>query len=213
MPATSPANCTSRAGRRRTAVTHASGASGRSTTPPVRRSSTRVRAGSPPLALTPRDSGSTFCGESVASRASGGMTDDHKAKATPVPSSRFPVHGSDLGVGSWWLGVAWVTVQERMQDVSHTDRRYNQTQDRYAADDLETMQEARRYADHVFGLVRPFLGSRVLEVGSGIGTMSTRLVEIAEMVVGIEPNPNCLTRLQEAMGSHPRFTLRTCHFE
>ena len=111
------------------------------------------------------------------------------------------------------MGVAWVTVQERMQDVSHTDRRYNQTQDRYAADDLETMQEARRYADHVFGLVRPFLGSRVLEVGSGIGTMTTRLVEIAEMVVGIEPNPNCLTRLQEAMGSHPRFTLRTCHFE
>jgi hypothetical protein len=29
-----------------------------------------------------------------------------------------------------------------MQDVSHTDRRYSQTQDRYAADDLETMQEA-----------------------------------------------------------------------
>jgi cyclopropane fatty-acyl-phospholipid synthase-like methyltransferase len=100
-----------------------------------------------------------------------------------------------------------------MQDVSHTDRRYSQTQDRYAADDLETMQEARRYADHVFGMVRPFIGSRVLEVGSGIGTMTSRLVDVAEMVVGIEPNPNCTTRIQEAMGRHPRFTLRTCHFE
>ena len=27
-----------------------------------------------------------------------------------------------------------------MQDASPTDRRYSQTQDRYAADDLETMQ-------------------------------------------------------------------------
>ena len=100
-----------------------------------------------------------------------------------------------------------------MQDASHTDRRYSQTQDRYAADDLETMQEARRYTDHVFRLVRPFLGSRVLEVGSGIGTMTRRLVDVAEMVVGIEPNPNCTARIQEAMASHPRFTLRTCHFE
>jgi 2-polyprenyl-3-methyl-5-hydroxy-6-metoxy-1,4-benzoquinol methylase len=100
-----------------------------------------------------------------------------------------------------------------MQDVSHTDRRFNQTQDRYAADDLETMQEARRYTDHVFGLVRGFLGSRVLEVGSGIGTMTSRLVDIADVVVGIEPNPNCATRIQEAIGTHPRFTLRVCHFE
>ena len=100
-----------------------------------------------------------------------------------------------------------------MQDLSHTDRRFNQTEERYAADDLETMQEARRYAEHVFGLVRPFIGRRVLEVGSGIGTMTTRLVDTADFVLGIEPNPNCVSRIQEAMRSHPRFTLRTCHFE
>lgn len=111
------------------------------------------------------------------------------------------------------MGVACGTVLGRMQDASHTDRRYSQTQDRYASDDLETMQEARRYTDHVFGLVRPFLGSRVLEVGSGIGTISSRLVDVAEMVVGIEPNPNCTERIQAVMGRHPRFTLRTCHFE
>jgi 2-polyprenyl-3-methyl-5-hydroxy-6-metoxy-1,4-benzoquinol methylase len=100
-----------------------------------------------------------------------------------------------------------------MQGVSPTDRRFSQTQDRYAADDLETMQEARRYSDHVFGLVRDFVGSRVLEVGSGIGTMTSRLVDVADVVVGIEPNGNCATRLHEAMGTHPRFTLRSCHFE
>lgn len=100
-----------------------------------------------------------------------------------------------------------------MQDVSHTDRRFNQTQDRYAADDLETMQEARRYTAHVFGLLQPFIGQRVLEVGSGIGTISSRVVQIAEFVLGIEPNPNCIARIQQAMAEHSRFTLRTSHFE
>lgn len=100
-----------------------------------------------------------------------------------------------------------------MHDVSHTDRRFSQTQDRYAAEDLETMQEARRYTNHVFGLVREFIGSRVLEVGAGIGTITSRLVEIADVVVGIEPNPNCVARIQELMGDNPRFTLRSCHFE
>ena len=111
------------------------------------------------------------------------------------------------------MGVRSGTVLKTMQDASPTDRRFSQTQDRYAADDLETMQAARRYSDHVFGLVRQFIGSRVLEVGSGIGTMTSRLLEVADVVVGIEPNRNCATRLQETIGTHPRFTLRACHFE
>jgi 2-polyprenyl-3-methyl-5-hydroxy-6-metoxy-1,4-benzoquinol methylase len=121
------------------------------------------------------------------------MTDDHKAKLAKVQTV-----------------VPWL---DQMPDASHTDRRFSQTQDRYAADDLETMQEARRYAAHIFGLMRPFVGARVLEVGAGIGTMTSRLVEVADFVLGIEPNPNCVARIQELMRSHPRFTLRTCHFE
>lgn len=100
-----------------------------------------------------------------------------------------------------------------MPDVTHSDRRFTQTQERYAADDLETMLEARRYGEHVFGLVRDYVGARVLEVGSGIGTMTRRLVDIAELVVGIEPNINCAVRARETIGHHPRFTLRTCHIE
>ena len=97
--------------------------------------------------------------------------------------------------------------------MTHTDRRFNQTQEQYAADDLETMQEARRYSAHLFELFRPDIGRRVLEVGSGIGTMSRQLVEAAELVVGIEPNLNCLSRLQDAMRGHPRFSLHACHLE
>jgi SAM-dependent methyltransferase len=100
-----------------------------------------------------------------------------------------------------------------MAHLTHTDRRFNQTRERYAADDLAVMREARRYGAHVFSLFRPQIGSRVLEVGSGIGTMSRRLVEVADVVVGIEPNLNCAALAREVMEGQPRFSLRVCHLE
>jgi len=93
------------------------------------------------------------------------------------------------------------------------DRRYTQTQDRYAADDLEIMQEARRYSGHVFNLFRGYIGRRVLEVGCGISTMSRRLIEVADLVVGIEPNPTCVAIARRTLGDQPRFELRSCHLE
>ena len=100
-----------------------------------------------------------------------------------------------------------------MYEVKHIDRRHTQTQERYAADDLEIMQAAQRYGAHLFNLLRPYVGRRVLEVGSGIGTMSRPLADAAEMVIGIEPNVNCATRAHDAMRGHPRFSLRECHLE
>jgi 2-polyprenyl-3-methyl-5-hydroxy-6-metoxy-1,4-benzoquinol methylase len=100
-----------------------------------------------------------------------------------------------------------------MAQANHVDRRRTQTQERYAADDLETMREARRYSAHLFDLFRRHVGQRVLEVGSGIGTMSRPLAEVAELVVGLEPNTNCVSRLRDAMRGQPKFVLRTCHLE
>lgn len=97
--------------------------------------------------------------------------------------------------------------------MEHTDRRFIQTQDRYAAEDLETIQEARRYGAHVFGLFRPHIGRRVLEIGCGIGTMSRKLADIADVVVGIEPNVNCIERVAIAMQHEPKFSLHACHLE
>ena len=97
--------------------------------------------------------------------------------------------------------------------MTHTDRRASQTQERYAADDLETMRGATRYGAHVYTLFKDYVGARVLEVGSGIGTISLRLVDAAELVVGIEPNPNCIGPLKAAVGSHPRFVLHECHIQ
>jgi SAM-dependent methyltransferase len=43
--------------------------------------------------------------------------------------------------------------------------------------------------------------------------MTRRLVEAADVVIGIEPNVNCAARTQEMMRDHPRFSLRVCHLE
>ena len=97
--------------------------------------------------------------------------------------------------------------------MNHTDRRHTQTEHEYAADDLETMQEARRYGDHLFNLFRGHIGKRVLEVGCGIGTMSERLLAMADDVFAVEPNPHCAERTRQALGTHPRFTMRECLLE
>jgi cyclopropane fatty-acyl-phospholipid synthase-like methyltransferase len=97
--------------------------------------------------------------------------------------------------------------------VTVIDRRHTQTEHQYAADDLEVMQEARRYSDHLFGLFKPYVGRHVLEVGCGIGTMSRKLLDVAETVFAIEPNLNCATRASAELGTHPRFTMRTTLLE
>jgi SAM-dependent methyltransferase len=95
----------------------------------------------------------------------------------------------------------------------NVDHRFTQTQKRYAADDLETMSEARNYQAHVFGLVRPHVGSHVLEVGCGIGTMTGQLLDVAQRVDCIEPNLNCATRARDALAGNDRVAIRVCHLE
>jgi len=95
----------------------------------------------------------------------------------------------------------------------NVDHRVTQTQKQYAADDLETMSEARRYQAHVFELLRPHIGRSVLEVGCGIGTTSLQLADIAERLVCIEPNLNCVARARAALDGNPKITLRICHLE
>ena len=95
----------------------------------------------------------------------------------------------------------------------NVDHRFTQTQKQYAADDLETMSEAKRYQSHVFELLRPHVGAHVLEVGCGIGTTSLRLAEIAERLVCIEPNLHCVSRARAALDGHPKISLKICHLE
>src|SRR3954467_1192730 len=87
----------------------------------------------------------------------------------------------------------WYRVGASNSDMN-VDHRFTQTQHPYAADDLETMSEAKRYQDHVFQLLRPFIGRSVLEVGCGIGTTSLRLPPDPERPGSLEPHPQRVAR-------------------
>ena len=100
-----------------------------------------------------------------------------------------------------------------MSNGTHVDRRFDQTQHEYAANDLEIIEEAHRYGDYVFSVFRPYVGRRVLEVGAGIGTMTRKLLAVADLVIGVEPNASCVSRLQANMRGESRFTLLPCHLE
>lgn len=65
--------------------------------------------------------------------------------------------------------------------------------------ELDVMASAHRYQEWVFDRVRPYLGERILEVGSGIGTMTSWLVRHAP-TVATDIDPSLLKWLSEAAG-------------
>lgn len=64
------------------------------------------------------------------------------------------------------------------------------------AEALENLDDAVNYAAWIFGLLRPHLGERVLEIGAGHGTFTARLAEIAGTVVAEDLSPRCCEVLQ-----------------
>jgi SAM-dependent methyltransferase len=93
------------------------------------------------------------------------------------------------------------------------DRRYLQKTDNFVAEDLKQMQQALRYNEWLFSLVRPYLGRRLFEVGAGTGNMTKQLLQYVEYAVGIEPNPACLQELERALCGHPHFEYRPWQIE
>ena len=60
---------------------------------------------------------------------------------------------------------------------------------------LDRMAEADRYNAWLLDRARPYLGSRVLELGAGIGTFTEQLADGRE-VVAVEPDPALLPHLR-----------------
>ena len=67
--------------------------------------------------------------------------------------------------------------------------------------ELDSLAQARHYQRWVFDAVRPFLGRRVLEVGSGIGNMSQWL-PADELLVLTETEPQLVQILRERVPSY-----------
>jgi SAM-dependent methyltransferase len=64
---------------------------------------------------------------------------------------------------------------------------------------LERLAEAPRFNRWMFDRVRPWVGDRVLEIGSGIGNLSQFLVDRPNVVL-TDTAPEYLTRLRERFG-------------
>ena len=75
--------------------------------------------------------------------------------------------------------------------------------DATGAETLERLAEAPRFNRWMFDRVRPWVGDRVLEIGSGIGNLSQFLVDRASVVL-TDTAPEYLERLRERFGHMPR---------
>lgn len=74
--------------------------------------------------------------------------------------------------------------------------------------DLERLAGAERLTDWMFSLFRAHVRGTVAEVGAGIGTYTTRLLDAgARELLAIEPEAACAEALEARLGSDPRVTV------
>ncbi len=67
---------------------------------------------------------------------------------------------------------------------------------------LERLAHAPRFNRWLFDRIAPWLGSRILEIGAGIGNLSTFLVDRGDVVL-TDTRPDYLARLRQRFAGHP----------
>jgi SAM-dependent methyltransferase len=67
---------------------------------------------------------------------------------------------------------------------------------------LEDLASAHRYRRYLHGLLAPYLGRSVLEVGAGLGDFSARLLDRDRLVLN-DNDPICVRALDERFGDRP----------
>lgn len=75
---------------------------------------------------------------------------------------------------------------------------------------LEQLAAAGRYNRWMFDRLRPWVGARVLEIGSGIGTLSAFLVERAELML-TDTREEYLDRLRARFAGHANVGVARLH--
>ncbi len=65
------------------------------------------------------------------------------------------------------------------------------------AETLRRMRAVTRYNDWIFKKIQPFLGKRILEVGSGMGNFSGKLVDLSDLAVLTDCEEKYLSILEE----------------
>lgn len=68
---------------------------------------------------------------------------------------------------------------------------------------MDRMAEAERYNDWLYSRARPFVGSRALDLGAGVGTFTERLAGQCD-VVALEPDPTFVAQLERRFSGNTR---------
>ena len=73
---------------------------------------------------------------------------------------------------------------------------------------LDSLRGARNYADWLYELCSPYLGSEVLEVGAGHGEFTQRLADDDKFVTAIDLSKRCVDQLERDFGHRPNVEVR-----
>jgi SAM-dependent methyltransferase len=68
--------------------------------------------------------------------------------------------------------------------------------------DLQLLAEASQYQDWIYSLISPFLGNRILDIGSGIGTYIKKFLG-RELVLATDLDPSYVSYLNSRFAEHP----------
>jgi glycosyltransferase involved in cell wall biosynthesis len=71
---------------------------------------------------------------------------------------------------------------------------------------LQRMKRLHRYNRWIFSKFRPFMGRRVIEIGSGIGNI-TKLLLDRDLIIATDVEPKYLTLLQNTFGQYRKFVI------
>ena len=63
--------------------------------------------------------------------------------------------------------------------------------------ELQIMDQAKNYNQWIFDSIKPYIGSRVLEVGCGIGTFSEKILETGASVTSIDVDERCVMQVEK----------------
>ena len=73
---------------------------------------------------------------------------------------------------------------------------------------LQKMKKLRRYNQWIFSQFRPFIGKRVLEIGSGIGNITKFLLD-RDLVIATDLEPKYLALLKNTFGHYKKFRVES----
>jgi 2-polyprenyl-3-methyl-5-hydroxy-6-metoxy-1,4-benzoquinol methylase len=69
------------------------------------------------------------------------------------------------------------------------------------------MVSATNYNDWLYSLIEPYIGKKVIEIGTGIGTTLRKIIQGDVQLTTVEPNKKCKEYLSKYFSNNQKFVL------